>query len=116
MMKLHVVAGWASAAMVLFAVSTTAVAGERELLREAKVNRMHAERIALAATHGGTIKSGELEREKGRLVWSFDVTKPNTSGVTEVLLDAKTAKVISVKRESPAQEKAEARAERHEKK
>ncbi len=89
---------------------------EKELLREAKVDRMHAERIALANTHGGTIKSGELERERGQLVWSFDIVKPNTPGVTEVLLNAKTGRIVSVNKESAAKEAAEAKVEAKEKK
>ncbi len=80
-------------------------------MREAKVDRMHAERIALANSRGGTIKSGELEREKGRLVWSFDIAKPNTSTITEVMLDAKTGKFLSKQTENPAQQAAEAKAD-----
>lgn len=81
------------------------------MLAEAKVDRTHAEKIAIGAAHGGKIKSSEIEREKGHLVWSFDIAKPNTSTITEVLVDAKTGKILSVQNENAAKEAAEARAE-----
>lgn len=98
--------------------ASTFAAGESEkkMFAEAKIDRTHAENIAMSAAHGGTIKSGELEREKGHLVWSFDIVKPNTSGITEVLLDAKTGKILAVQKENAAHEAAEAKAEAREKK
>lgn len=101
--------------IVAIAVSATtgSAAGhsEKKMLAEAKVDRTHAERIAIGAAHGGNIKSGEIERGKGHLVWSFDIVRPNTSTITEVLIDAATGKVVSVQNENAAKEAAEARAQ-----
>ncbi len=105
--------------LAVIALSTaTAVAAaqpDKKLLAEAKVDRTHAEMIAIGAAHGGKTKSAELEREKGHLVWSFDIAKPHASTITEVLVDAKTGKVLSVQNENAAKEAAEARAEAHQK-
>jgi uncharacterized membrane protein YkoI len=61
----------------------------------------------------GVVKSSELEREHGRLVWSFDMAQPSAKGVTEIQVDAKIGKVISVKRETPAQEGKQTKADKH---
>jgi uncharacterized membrane protein YkoI len=53
-----------------------------------------AKKTALAKVPKGTIKSSELERENGRLIWSFDIAKSGTRNITEVQVDAKTGKVI----------------------
>ena len=103
----------------LLLVATTAfVFGESQqaLIREAKVDRMHAEKTAIASAHGGTIKSCEVEREHGKLIWSCDIAKANANGITEVAVDAKTGKVVSVKQESAAEEAKEAKADAKEKK
>ncbi|MBA3962188.1 MAG: PepSY domain-containing protein [Chthoniobacterales bacterium] len=76
-----------------------------------KFSRRQAEAIALRASHGGKIKDGEIEREKGHLVWSFDIAKPKISAITEVLVDARTGKVISAQEENSAQQAAEAKAD-----
>jgi uncharacterized membrane protein YkoI len=48
---------------------------------------------------GGTVKEGELEKEKGKLIWSFDLTTPGSKGITEVNVDALTGDVVSVEKE-----------------
>lgn len=53
------------------------------------------------------MRSEELEREKGKLIYSFDVV-PSKSGVTEVDVNAKSGTVLKVHHESPASEKREA--------
>ena len=83
-----------------------------ELIKQASIMRYQAEKIALTKVPGGVIKSGELEKEKGRLVWSFDIARPGTRNLTEVHVDAKNGHIVSVKTETPAQEAAEARQEK----
>lgn len=73
----------------------------------AKIAKSEAERIALAQTPNGTIKEGELEKEKGRLIWSFDITTPGSQDTTEVNVDAQSGKVVSMTKETPEQEKKE---------
>jgi len=97
----------------------TSEKGEREesqakLMSEAKVSKADAERTALAKVPGGTIKEGELEREKGKLIWSFDMTTPGTTDITEVAVDAITGDVVAVDKESPSAEAKEKKKEQEE--
>ena len=56
-----------------------------------KINIAEARKTALAAENG-KIKSEELEKEKGKQVYSFDIEMPD--GVHEVNIDAVTGKVV----------------------
>jgi uncharacterized membrane protein YkoI len=80
---------------------------QARLKGEAKIGRAEAEKIALAQAPNGTIKEGELEKEKGRLIWSFDIATPGSNDTTEVNVDARTGQVVAVTKESPEQEKKE---------
>jgi len=77
---------------------------EERLKAEARISRAEAEGTALARVPGGTIKEGELEKEKGKLIWSFDITTPGTSDITEVQVDAITGQIASVEKETAADE------------
>lgn len=55
----------------------------------------------------GQIKSSELEKEHGRLIYSFDVQ--TAKGVHEVNVDAMNGKVVEDTKESAADEAKEAR-------
>jgi hypothetical protein len=77
---------------------------EAKLRAEAKVSRADAEKAALSKAPGGTIKEGELEKEKGKLIWSFDMTTAGSSDIKEVQVDAITGQVISVETETAAAE------------
>ena len=57
------------------------------------------------------MSSGELEREHGTLIWSFDIAKPGTRDINEVQVDAKTGEVVSVKTETPMDQAAETAAD-----
>ena len=46
-----------------------------------------SKKIALEQLPNGSIKSAEIENEKGHLVWSFDISKPGTRNITELLVD-----------------------------
>jgi len=72
-----------------------------------KISKKEAKKIALAKVPGGKIKEGELENEKGKLIWSFDIRAPGTRDITEVQVDAMTGDVVSVENETPADEKKE---------
>jgi uncharacterized membrane protein YkoI len=82
-------------------------AASAKLEAEAKVSRPDAEKAALAAVPGGTIKEGELEREHGVLVWSFDIATAGSEDITEVQIDAANGKVVSVEKETPKQQREE---------
>ena len=77
-------------------------------MAEAKVTRDDAGKTALAKVPNGTIKEGELEKEKGRLIWSFDITTPDVKDITEVNVDAITGDVVSVEKEAAENEAKEA--------
>jgi hypothetical protein len=77
---------------------------EARLQAEAKVSRADAEKAALAKVPGGTIKEGELEKEKGKLIWSFDISTPGTKDIKEVQVDAITGQVVSVETETASAE------------
>jgi uncharacterized membrane protein YkoI len=80
-----------------------------QLQAEAKVTQAVAEKTALAQVANGKVKSSELEREHGKLVWSFDISVPHSKNITEVQVDAKTGKIVAVEIETPkdqAKEKA----------
>ena len=90
--------------LAVFAASTS-MAGEESqsgLRKHATVTEAQARKSALAEVPNGTIKSSELERENGRLIWSFDIAKAKTRNMTEVQVDAKTGKIVSTQTETPA--------------
>ena len=74
---------------------------------KATVSKSAAKKIALEKVPGGKVKDAELEEEDGKLFWSFDITTKGTKDITEVHVDAKTGEVLSVEKESAADEAAE---------
>jgi len=86
------------------------------LVSAAKVTEAAAVATAQKRVPKGKIQSLELEREKGKLIYSFDMKVPGKSGVEEVNVDANTGKVLAVAHESAAAEKKEAATEAKEKK
>jgi uncharacterized membrane protein YkoI len=78
-----------------------ATQSEAELAKQAQISKAQAQHIALAKVSHGTVQSAEIENEKGHLVWSFDIAQPGTKDITEILVDAKTGKIISRQMESP---------------
>jgi uncharacterized membrane protein YkoI len=79
-----------------------------KLQAEAKVSAADATATALAKVPNGTVSSTELEKEHGRLIWSFDIEKPGTKNITEVHVDARSGKILSEKTETPRTEAKEA--------
>lgn len=60
--------------------------------------------IAKAKVPTGTVKSHELERENGHLIYSFDFVVAGRSGVDEVNVDAMSGAVLGVEHEGPKAE------------
>ena len=87
---------------------------QADLQKETKISMEKARGIALKRVKGGKIESGELEREHGKLIYSFDI-KTGKSGVTEVNVDAITGKIVNVQKENAAKEAAEKKQEAKEK-
>jgi uncharacterized membrane protein YkoI len=95
-----------------FAVAAFAAQpSQDELMKQAKITKALAEQIALAKVSRGTVKSAEIEKEKGRIVWSFDIARPGTRDITEILVDAKTGEIISSQNETPQDQAKEAAAD-----
>ena len=82
-----------------------------KLQAEAKVSQAAATATALAKVPNGTVSSTELEKEHGKLIWSFDIAKPGSKHMTEIHVNAKSGKVMSIKTETRQQEAKEAAAE-----
>jgi hypothetical protein len=102
-----VCATWSAALLAggLMACATEKEKGEAAPLEaQAKVSRADAQYTALAKVPGGTIKEGELEREKGKLIWSFDIATPGSKDITEVQVDAVSGAIVAVDKETPAEQ------------
>lgn len=93
-------------------VSAHAAETQKSLEAQAKIDKQQAQEIAMTKAPGGVVRSAELEREHGHLVWSFDITKPNSRDITEVQVDAVTGKIVHVANENPAQQAEEAKADK----
>ena len=83
------------------------------LQREAKISMKKAQEIALKKV-AGKVESSELEREHGKLIYSFDI-RTSKPGIMEVNVDALNGKVIAVEHESPKKEADEKKNEAKEK-
>ncbi len=87
---------------------------EAKLAKQAKITKEQAQETALKRAPG-TVESSELEREHGKLVYSFDIR--NAKGtIDEVQVSAITGRVVRVEHENKKQEAAEKRKEAKEKK
>lgn len=66
------------------------------------IGMKRAKQIALKRVKG-KIKSSELEKERGKMIYSFDI-RNTKGGITEVNIDAHTGRVIAVEVENAADE------------
>jgi hypothetical protein len=99
----------------MFAFSSSLVladaATQAKLRAAAKISEAQARTTALATVPGGSVSSSELEKEHGKLIWSFDIAQVGSQNITEIQVDAKTGKIVSTKVETPDKERKEALAE-----
>ncbi|MEO7065008.1 MAG: PepSY domain-containing protein [Dokdonella sp.] len=102
-----------TSAFILALAASSAVAGQsqRSLHAQAKVSEAAARTTALQKVPDGIIKSSELEEEHGKLIWSFDIARPNSKDITEVQVDAKTGAIAATQVESPADQARETAAD-----
>jgi uncharacterized membrane protein YkoI len=87
------------------------VTSQAALRREAKIAEADARKTALAAVPGGKVQSHELERENGRLIYSYDIKVGGKSGVEEINVDAKTGEIVAHEHEDAKAEAKEKKAE-----
>lgn len=83
------------------------------LAREAKISLDSARVIAKAQLPKATVQSEELERENGKLIYSFDMKTAGKSGIDEVNVNAMNGSLVGkIGHESAKSEAKEAAAER----
>jgi Peptidase propeptide and YPEB domain len=103
------------AVMLTFGAVTPAWAQKPEpqtaLRKEAKVTEADARKIALAAVPNGKVQSHELERENGKLIYSYDIKVAGKPGVEEVNVDAVTGEIVAHEHEDAKAEGKEKKAE-----
>jgi len=98
MKRIHL---WLIAGLLTIGLSAC-VSEQAKLMSEAKVTKADAQKTALAKVPGGSVQDAELEKEDGKLIWSFDITTPGDKDITEAAVDAVTGGVVSVDKETPA--------------
>jgi uncharacterized membrane protein YkoI len=99
--------------LALAAGTAAAQAGYKKELPEAlqkraKVTEEVAAKAAMKRVPKGEIQTVELEEEKGKLIYSYDIKVPGKSGIDEVAVSAMTGKVVAFTHETPKQEQREA--------
>jgi uncharacterized membrane protein YkoI len=62
---------------------------------QSRITRQRAETAALSLVPGGAIVGGNLERDKGRLLWWFDVSIPGSRNLKAIQIDAYSGAVVS---------------------
>jgi uncharacterized membrane protein YkoI len=112
------------ASLVALAIATSAAAAgaqqpghhakvetQAQLEKEARMTMPQARALASKTVPGATIQAGEIERENGKLIYSFDMKTKGKTGIDEVNIDAMTGTVIGNQHETPKAERAEAKAD-----
>ena len=112
-MKIQILASLAAAGLLTGCMSEKCeqhdqATKQARLEAQAKVSKADAEQTALAKVPNGTVKEGELEKEHGKLMWSFDIATPDSKDITEVQVDAVTGIVLAIDQETPEAQAKEA--------
>ncbi len=84
------------------------------LTRTARVTLKKAENVAQRSVKGGKLVSAEIEREKGRVIYSLEYRQKGKTGHEEVNVDARTGALVDVEHENAGDELKEAREEKTE--
>jgi uncharacterized membrane protein YkoI len=95
--------------------TTSKAASRAALEREARIPETDARKTALAEVPGGQVQSHELEREKGKLIYSYDIKVAGNPGIEEINVDATTGAVVAHEHEDAKTEAREKKAEAKEK-
>jgi Peptidase propeptide and YPEB domain len=78
------------------------------LVKQAKITEDVAAAAAQKRVPKGKIEGVELEKENGKLIFSYDLKTEGKTGIDEVQVSAISGKVVSFTHETPAMEKKEA--------
>src|SRR5882762_1420704 len=100
-MNRYLVSALAATLALAIAPMARALDDQAALAKEAKISKEKAQAIALKKAPG-TVESSELEREKGTLVYSFDIR--TGKHITEVLVTAIDGHIVNVHKETAAKE------------
>ncbi len=100
-------------ATILSAGAFAATSTAKDTKQQPKITMEQARATALKKAPG-KVTSEELENEKGKLIYSFDIATSKTD-VTEVNVDAMNGKIVAVQHENAAKEAAEKKQEAKEK-
>jgi len=92
-----------TALVLCVAISACAQSPDKNL--KPKISMQQARESALAK-EPGTIQTGELEAENGKLIYSFDI-RTNSGAIHEVNIDAVTGRLLEDSIESPQAESSE---------
>ena len=116
MKMMSVVSSAALTAFLVLAPATLHAANttteQAKLQKEAKISMEEAKEIALKhVKKDSKIESSELERENGKLIYSFDVREPNRKDVTEVNVNAMDGKIVAIHHENAKKEAAQKKQE-----
>ena len=105
-MKIKNIVGMALAAVLLAGCESEKreESNQAKYMAEAKVSQADAQATARAQVPNGTVKESELEKEHGKLIWSFDIATPDSQNITEINVDAMTGSVVSREIEKPEHE------------
>lgn len=98
-------------AVPVFAQPVTMKEEKPGQLKLAKITPAAATAIALAKVPNGKIETAEIEKEGGKLLYSFAIKIAGKSGIEEVHVDATTGKVLSTEHETPEDEAKEVKAD-----
>ena len=105
-------AGVVAAVVLAAPVAHAQAAYKRELpdslVKQAKITEDVAAAAAQKRVPKGKIEGVELEREDGKLIYSYDFKTAGKAGIDEVHVSAITGKVTSFEHETAAAEKKEA--------
>ena len=113
----------ASAVAIVFAggfIAQPAAAQGKEtqaqLRKDAKITSAKARATALKEVPNGRVQSSELERENGKLIYSYDIKVAGKPGIEEVNVDTITGAIVAHEHEDAKTEAKERKAEAREKK
>jgi hypothetical protein len=102
-----------SAILVIPVLASATTSTKHSKSTHPKVSLEAAQATAQAKVPDGKMTNHELEKEHGKLIYSFEFKVAGESGVHEVNVDAMTGKVVNIERESAKTEKHEATKTQH---
>ncbi|MGZ4973630.1 MAG: PepSY domain-containing protein [Limisphaerales bacterium] len=95
-----------------FSLCVTKTFAAESVVAKPKLTEAQAGKLALKKVPNGKLGEGELEMENGILVYSFDISLPDSKSIVEVQVNAVTGSIVDVAVEGPAEQAKEAAADK----